>query len=379
MHITHIDTFILHHDLDQPFQSSNAQFNARRHCLVAVHCDTGIVGWGECLGPADITASAVQMMVPLLIGENPLQIEPLWTKLYNQFRDPGQAGVIIQAISGIDIALWDIFGKHVDMPIYQLLGGAYRTRIPAYATGGFRAVQGDRIDTLCQEIEGYYNEGFKAFKIKIGFGLQTDIASVKAVRNIIGNNSILMVDANHGYDVADAIQVAKRIEQYNIEWFEEPIIPELLSGYKRIRNAQNIPVAGGETWYTKWGMHQAMTADAVDILQPDICGTGGFSECKKIIALCEAHGVRLVPHVWGTGVAVSASLHLHAILPPNPPAHEARQAYIECDRTHNPFRQAILQTPIEHENGFVNVPTEAGLGITINMDAVMEYGIVIPK
>ncbi len=375
MQITRIQTFVLHHDLEQPFQSSNAQFNARRHCLVAVQCADGTTGWGECLGPADITAAAVQMMAPLLIGENPLHIEPLWTRLYNQFRDPGQAGVIVQAISGIDIALWDIFGKHTNMPIYQLLGGAYRTRIPAYATGGFRAVQGDRIATLSREIQSYYNDGFRAFKIKIGFGLQTDINSVKAVRDIIGNDSILMVDANHGYDVCDAIQLAKRLEPYCIEWFEEPVLPELLHGYKRLRQSQNIPVAGGETWYTKWGMQRAIAADAVDILQPDICGAGGFSECKKIIALCEVHGVRLVPHVWGTGVAIAASLHLHAILPPAPPAYEARQAYIEFDRTHNPFRQAILQTPIDCDNGYVQVPTGAGLGIAIDMDTVTKYRV----
>lgn len=373
MKITEIKTYVLHHELDAPFQSSNAQFNARRHCILSVHCDNGLVGWGECLGPADITQSAVQMMTPLLIGENPLNIEPLWTKLYNAYRDPGQAGVIIQAISGIDIALWDIMGKYYNAPIYQLLGGAYRTEVPAYATGGFRMVNGDRVETLCNEIQGYYNDGFRAFKIKIGFGIQIDIASVKAVRNIIGTHSMLMVDANHGYDMTDAITVSKAIEPYNIEWFEEPIIPELLNGYAHIRAHQNIPVAGGETWYTRWGMHTALKHACVDILQPDICGAGGFSECKKIIALAETYGVRIVPHVWGTGIAICASLHLHAILPPNPPAYEARQAYFEFDRTDNPYRQAILQFPIEHNKGMVKIPNRAGLGIDINMDMVKKY------
>ena len=186
---------------------------------------------------------------------------------------------------------------------------------------------------------------------------------------------MLMVDANHGYDVADAIKISRMIEPYNVEWLEEPIIPELLNGYKRIRDSQNIPIAGGETWYSKWGMHTAMGADAVDILQPDICGAGGFTDCKKIIALCDVHGVRLVPHVWGTGVAIAASLHFHAIIPPAPPAHEAREPYFECDQTYNPFRQSILTTPIEHVNGFIAVPTGAGLGIDINMDKVMEYSV----
>ena len=121
--ITDIKTYILHCDLEHPFQSSHSQFNARRHCLVSIHCDDGTVGWGECLGPADITSTSVHMMKPLLLGESPLNIDPLWLKLYNQFRDSGQAGGIIQAISGIDIALWDIMGKVYNAPIYQLLGG----------------------------------------------------------------------------------------------------------------------------------------------------------------------------------------------------------------------------------------------------------------
>ena len=375
MKITDVKTYILHHDLEHPFQSSNSQFNARRHCLVSVHCDDGTMGWGECLGPADITSASVHMMKPLLLGENPLNIEPLWLKLYNQFRDPGQAGVIIQAISGIDIALWDIMGKVYNTPMYQLLGGAFRSKIPAYATGGFRATTGDRMKTLCQEVQSYYDAGVRAFKIKIGFGLTTDLTSIQAVRAIIGADSTLMVDANHGYDVADAIKMARMMEPYNIAWFEEPIIPELLSGYKRIRNSQSIPVAGGETWYTKWGMHTAMSADAVDILQPDICGAGGFTDCKKIIALCDVHGVRLVPHVWGTGIAIAASLHFHAIIPPAPPAHEAREPYLEFDQTHNPFRQAILQTSIEQVNGFVNVPKGAGLGIGIDLDVIRDYSV----
>ena len=375
MKITHVKTYILHHDLDAPFQSSHSQFNARRHCLVSVHCDNGMVGWGECLGPADITSAAVDMMQSLIVGENPLHIESIWLKLYNQFRDPGQAGVIIQAISGIDIALWDIAGKYYNAPIYQLLGGAHRMRIPAYATGGFRSTQGERVATLCEEIQSRVDEGFKAFKIKIGFGIATDVASVKAVREIIGQDKMLMVDANHGYDVADAIKVAKLMEPYDIEWFEEPIVPELLDGYKRIRDSQNIPIAAGETWYTKWGMHRAMSAHAVDIIQPNVCGTGGFTECKKIIALADVHGVRLVPHVWGTGVVLAASLHFHAILPPSPPAHEAREPYIEFDRTHNPFRQAILSQPIEHDKGYLDVPTGAGLGIDINMQELEKYQV----
>ena len=373
MKITEINTHLLYHKLEQPFQSSFSTFKARFHCLVEIICDNGLVGWGECLGPADINAAIVKSMSSMIIGRNPLDIEPIWLDVYNQYRDQGQRGGIHTALSGIDIALWDIAGKYFKAPIYQLMGGAYRTEIPAYATGGFRPEHQDHCTACAAEMAQYVAEGFKAIKIKIGYGIESDLATIKAVRQAIGPDIDFMIDANHGYDAIDAIEIGQRAAPYNIHWFEEPVVPEALRSYSRIRQKQSIPIAGGETWHGRWAMTEALTQNAVDILQPDVCGTGGLSEARKLITLCDTHHVRLVPHVWGTAVALAAGLHFHAIIPPAPPAHEARSPYLEFDRTYNPFRQEIVKTPIEHQNGVVSVPNGPGLGIDINRDILEKY------
>lgn len=373
MKITRVTTHLLHHDLEAPFESSFSTFRARRHCLVEIECDNGLVGWGECLGPADINAAVVASMTPLLIGRNPLDIEPLWLELYNQFRDQGQRGPMHTGLSGIDIALWDIAGKHFDAPIYQLMGGAWRTEIPAYATGGFRPEGGDHASAAAAEMAENVAEGFDSVKIKIGYGIASDLKTIAAVREAIGPDVELMIDANHGYDAIDAIEVGRKAAKFDIAWFEEPVVPEALRAYQQVCANQPIPVAGGETWHGRWGVDEALQQKTVHILQPDICGIGGLSEARKIITLADIHHVRIVPHVWGTAVALAAGLHFHAILPPTPPTHSSRSPRLEFDRTYNPFRQEIVEQPIEHNKGVVSVPNGPGLGISINRDALQAY------
>lgn len=371
--ITEVQTHLLTHKLDEPFQSSHTQFDSRTHCLLEIVCEDGTVGWGECLGPAILNVALVKAMRPWLLGRDPDEIEPLWLLLYNQFRDQGMAGVTITALSGIDVALWDIKGKRCGLPVYSLLGGAFRKSVPAYATGAFRRLTGDRPAYLAEETAGYVREGFGAVKIKIGYGVEEDITAIRAVREAIGPDAGFMIDANHGYDVLEAIQLAHAVSDCDIGWFEEPVVPEDFAGYRKIRAAQPIPVAGGETWYTRWGFQKAFTADVIDIAQPDICGVGGFTEGKKISDMASAFNVRLIPHVWGTGVALAAGLHYLASIPDHPPRHEPRPPMLEFDRTHNPFRQAVLKEPIEHSSGIVAVPDGPGLGIEINRDALTQY------
>lgn len=376
MQIIEINTHLLYHELEKPFQSSFSTFKARFHCLVEVICDNGIVGWGECLGPADINAAVVKSMSSLIVGHNPLDIEPIWQSVYDQYRDQGQRGPIHTALSGIDIALWDIAGKYFDAPIYQLMGGAYRTEIPAYATGGFRPEGGNHQQSCIKEMTALVEEGFKAVKIKIGFGVKDDIETIKALRQALGTNIEIMIDANHGYDTIDAIKIGCAVDKFNIEWFEEPVIPEALDAYQKIRAQQPLPVAAGETWHGRYAIQSALEKNSVDILQPDVCGVGGLSEARKIITLCEVNHVRLVPHVWGTAVALAAGLHFHAIIPPMPGCHNQYSPKLEFDRTYNPFRQSIVAKPIEHKNGVVGVPNGPGLGIEINKSVLKEF---LPK
>lgn len=373
MKIDAVRTHILDHKLDQVFESASMRFNRRQHCLVEIVCDDGTIGWGECLGPANPNAAVVEAYAASLVGRDPLETERIWIELYNLLRDQGQRGLTVTALSGIDIALWDIKGKHFGAPVSTLLGGRFRESVKAYATGGFRKVGTDRVADLAEETGAYAKEGFHAVKIKIGFGVEDDLKVIAAVREAIGPETRFMIDANHGYDVVEAVELGKRAVRHGIDWFEEPVLPEQLDAYCAVRAGQPIPVAGGETWHGRYGMRDPLARRAVDILQPDICGTGGFSEMRRVADMAAMAGVRLVPHVWGTGVALAASLQFMAALAPNPPRPDPVEPILEFDRTTNPFRQAVLTSPIEHVGGVVAIPDGPGLGVEIDREALSRF------
>jgi D-galactarolactone cycloisomerase len=323
-----------------------------------------------------MTAAVVESVAPWLIGEDPLRTDHLWRTIYARLRDHGQKGVVIQGLSGIDIALWDIKGKHFGVPVHQLLGGTVRTDVGAYATGLYRRKSGDPVRYLADEAAGYVAEGFSAVKLKVGFGVEDDVAMARAMREAIGNKVALMVDANHAYDSIAAIKLGRMIEPYDIGWFEEPVPPEDIAGHLAVKAALSIPVAGGECEFTRLGFRELLVARAIDIVQPDTCAAGGLSECKKIADMTEAFGVRYNPHVWGTGVAIAASLQLLAVLPPHtPPSLNPLEPMLEFDRTEHPIRQAILKEPIEHVKGVVRVPDGPGLGIEIDREALARFKV----
>ncbi|OWV98791.1 mandelate racemase/muconate lactonizing enzyme family protein [Rhizobium sp. R693] len=373
MKIVAVRTHLLDHELETAFESAATRFSRRSHVLVEIECDDGTIGWGECLGPAAANAAVVATYAPHLIGKDPRETAKLWAVLYNLLRDQGQRGLTVTALSGIDIALWDIKGKHYDAPVSVLLGGRWREGVRAYATGSFKRDGVDRVSDNATEMAQRRAEGFHACKIKIGFGVEEDLRVIRAVRDAIGSEMRLMIDANHGYTVAEAVRLGKAAAEYDIDWFEEPVLPEQLSAYCEVRSRQPIPVAGGETWYGRWGMWQAMSAGAVDILQPDICGCGGLSEAAKIADMATLNGVRVVPHVWGTGVQIAAALQFIAAMVPDPVRASPVEPIMEFDRTHNPFRQAVLQRPIEAVDGVVSIPEGPGLGIEINRDALQRF------
>jgi D-galactarolactone cycloisomerase len=373
MKIEAVRTHLLEHRLATPFESASMRFDRRAHILVEIICDNGLIGWGECLGPARPNAAVVAAYAQWLIGADPLETEKIWARLYNALRDQGQRGLTITALSGIDIALWDIKGKHFGVPVSTLLGGRFRDSVKAYATGSFKRDGVDRIEDNVADVCRYQREGFCASKIKIGFGVTDDLAVVRAVRDAVGPDFRLMVDANHGYDAMEAVRFGQAARELDLDWFEEPVVPEQLSAYREVKAGQPIPVAGGETWHGRWGMKEPVESRAVDILQPDLAGTGGFTEARRIADMAALHGIRLVPHVWGTAVHIAAALQFMAAMVPNPVRVNPIEPILEFDRTDNPFRQAVLMAPIEHENGVVRIPDGPGLGIEINRDALVEF------
>src|SRR5262249_22170813 len=232
MRITSVRTHILEAPLSQPFAYSRAWYDTRTAMVVEIETDDGLTGWGECYGPARMTSAVVNSVTPWLVAEDPLRTDYLWQMVYGRLRDHGQKGVVIQGLSGIDIALWDIKGRHFGVPVHQLLGGALRTEVTAYATGLYRRKSGDPVAYLAEEAAGYVAEGFSAVKLKVGFGVHEDAATTRAVREAIGPRVALMVDANHAYDAVAAVKLGRMIEPCDIGWFEEPVPPEDVAGYR---------------------------------------------------------------------------------------------------------------------------------------------------
>ncbi|MCI4664015.1 MAG: mandelate racemase/muconate lactonizing enzyme family protein [Neomegalonema sp.] len=375
MKIEAVRTHLLDHPLSVPFESASGRFERRTHCLVEVVCEDGAVGWGECLGPARLNAAVVQAYAPRLQGRNPLETEKIWLDLYNFLRDQGQRGLAVTGLGGIDVALWDLKGKRFGQPISMLLGGRFREEARAYATGGFRPAGVDRVEAMAAETGTYARDGFSAVKIKIGFDVEEDLKVIEAVRAAIGADTRLMIDANHGYDPLEAIELGRRAAKFDIDWFEEPVLPELLDGYRAVRAQQPIPVAAGETWHTRYAMREPLAQRAVDIIQPNVLGVGGFTEIRRVADLASLHGVRCQPHCWGTGISIAACLQFLSALPHDPPRPEPRAPMLEFDQTENPFRQAVLAQPILHKGGVVAVPDGPGLGVEVNRDALAAYAL----
>ncbi|MCK6453149.1 MAG: mandelate racemase/muconate lactonizing enzyme family protein [Alphaproteobacteria bacterium] len=376
MKIAEIRTYLMDAPLERPFAYSQAWFDRRAALLVEVVAEDGLSGWGECFGPMTrAVAGAVEFLKPALVGQDAMATEALWQAMYNRTRDHGQKGVAIEALSGIDIALWDLKGKALDLPIHRLMGGPLRSRVQAYATGFYRTRDPNQRDRLVAEAERHVADGYAAFKLKLGFGVADDIGLCEAVRKRVGDKVAIMVDANHAYDATAAIRLGRAIERLDIGWFEEPVPPEDVEGYRQVKSALAIPIAGGEAEFTRWGFRRLLAERALDVAQPDTCAVGGISECKKIADMASAFGVRTIPHCWGSGVAVATALQMLAVIPHTPPALQPIEPLLEFDRSEHPYRMAVVKSPIVPRDGWVDIPTGPGLGIEIDRDAVRRYSV----
>ena len=381
MKITGVKTYVLQATLGKHrFGWSQRVTDRRQSAICVVDTDEGIQGVGEAFyfgGPAGVVATLIDDgLGPLVVGHDPFDSSVLWDRLYNWTRDQGQKGLTISAISAIDIALWDIKGKALGLPVYKLLGGAYRSRARAYATGLYEP-QGvaSIVDALVEEAVTYRQAGFTGMKLKIGYGLATDERYVRAIREAIGDDIALMVDANHAYNTSEAIRVARVLADYDVYWFEEPVVPEDLDGYREVRAASEVLIAGGECEYTRYGFRQLIDCRAVDILQPDLCAAGGYTEVMKIIAMASAASIPVVPHVWGTNVGLAAALQLYAALPNIPERRFAAEPFFEYDRSPHPFRDGVTHEQLLFEGGYLEIPDRPGLGISLDMAFVQTFTV----
>jgi D-galactarolactone cycloisomerase len=377
MKVTDVKTYHLSVKVDQPFISARGwSYTHKNAMLVKVETDEGIEGWGECYGPAGVAKTVVETLLKTqVIGRDPYDVEVIWEKLYGQLKDYGLNGMTIAGISGVDIALWDVIGKACGKPIHKLIGGCFRDRVAAYATGFFFKDLQTVLPDAVAEARLYQAQGFRAMKMKIGLGsMKKDVDRIQAVRDTVGPEMQLMVDANHCFTVSQAILLGRKLEELDVYWFEEPISPEDLDGYVEVTRALDLPVAGGENQFTRFGFQPILARRAMDIIEPDVCAAGGITECRKIAALASAHCVQCAPHSYGSSaIGLAATLHFLASLPDCPSCLVPVAPMLELEQTFNPFRDELSRVPIVCRDGFVDIPQGPGLGLDIDTDAIERY------
>jgi D-galactarolactone cycloisomerase len=381
MKITGVEVHVLKSPLAEPFAFSQGWVRQRSATLVEVVTDEGVTGWGEAfaqgLEPPEIAAAAIEYALkPLLIGADPLATEVLWHRMYHATRDYGRKGSVVAAISAVDIALWDIAGRARGEPIHKLLGGAFRDRVEPYATGFYRIKGQGEAARLADEALRHHEAGFRLMKVKLGYGVEDDIACMQAIcRAIEGRDITLMIDTNHAYGRAEALRLGRALADCKLRWYEEPVVPEDLRGYVEMREKLTMPIAGGENEHTMYGYRELFAAGAVDIAQPDLGSCGGITAARHIIALAQSHGVAVNPHVWGSAIAQAASLQLIAALPVAHHSLFAQEPVFEYDRSSHPFRQHLITEPILQQGGWVTIPDGPGLGVEIDRAALEKYRV----
>jgi D-galactarolactone cycloisomerase len=344
-------------------------------CLVKITADDGTSGWGEAhapLGPAATKAVVDDVLAPLLLGQDPFAIERHWEYMYGSQRLRGHvAGFQMEAIAGVDIALWDLAGKLLDLPVYRLLGGPFRTDLPAYASG----VPGATPDERAENAMRFVAEGYTALKTSIGRGdIDADLAGVAAIIDAVAGRGDVLVDAHGAYAADLALTVGRRLEALGVAWFEDPLPPEDIAGYARLAAALDMPVAGGETECTRWQVDERLRAGAFDVILPDVCRAGGISEGRRIADVARLHNVRWAAHVsMGSSIHVAAAAHLAAASP--------NFLVFEFPSAPNPLGDVLLTTPLHPEGGFLRVPDGPGLGVSfdearLTAHIVSEKGLV---
>jgi L-alanine-DL-glutamate epimerase-like enolase superfamily enzyme len=392
--IASITTYSVSYPLAAPMADAVHYIPGRAALLVEVADDGGRVGTGESAiygGSASVTEALVHdVLAPRVLGADPTRPELLWQRMLWPSHQLGTGGALPMAISGIDIAAWDLLGQHAGLPLANLLGG-HTDRVRAYASGGFY-FDGKDAAALAEEFKGYAARGFGHGKMKVGrtpetplnplahmvepgfatVSLAEDLERVQAVRAAVGEDFRLMVDANNAWDVTTALAAGRQLERLGVHWFEEPVATDDRAGSARLAAALDVPVAGYETESQLSGFRDLIAAGAVDVVQPDVIWAGGITGCRRVAALAYAAGLPCVPHVYSTAVSIAANLHFMASLP---------NCYLlELDQNPNALRTELLAEPIEPDaDAVVAVPRGPGLGIRLDQATLRRYATAPPR
>ncbi|NQT14616.1 MAG: mandelate racemase/muconate lactonizing enzyme family protein [Planctomycetes bacterium] len=360
----------------------NDSFNTT---LVRVETDAGLVGYGEAKASVGsigaqraLVAVIEEELAPMLVGEDPRDVARLWEVMYNGSRAGyalsrgrvfpalGRRGITICGISGIDLALWDILGRSLDVPVYRLLGGKCRDRLPAYASGGWAGEE-----EIGDQLLGYVEEGgFRAVKMRVGVmdgDVMTSVRRVRAARESLGEAVDLMADAHGTFGVAEAKRFCREVAECRLAWLEEPVSADNKRGCAEVRAATDIPISAGESEFTRFDFLELAQLGCVDVFQPDLAICGGITEGMRIAALAEAYQLGLAPHLWGGALMFSAGLQVCAVSP--------AAFIVEYSLLHNPLQHDLALEPITATEGEVTIPDRPGLGVSINQDFVERFKV----
>ncbi len=332
--------------------------------FVKITTKDGIVGWGEALAPVApevVCAIIEQLLAPVLMRRDPHDGNVLWNVMYDLMRERGYyGGFMLDAISACDTALWDLRGKLLNQPVFKLLGGAFRERVPSYVSGLPRPTAEERVALALE----FVDEGFDAFKLAAGHGLRADVASVKSLRDALGDEATLLLDAHWVYTLDEAVQLGHALADLGVGFFEAPINPEDIESHARLAAAVAVPIAHGETERTRYQFRPWLMQKAADILQPDV-GRAGISEVIKIAAMAEAFNVMMAPHLSvGLGVCIAATIHVAAAIPNlylleyQPPVFE--------------IANMLLESPLTCKAGHYEIPSSVGLGVELDESRLRE-------
>jgi D-galactarolactone cycloisomerase len=366
MKITDVQTIRLRAPIPsegQVFSRSGVR-STRSSTLIRVETDEGIHGLGSASGNGELIEFIIaRALKPLLIGMDPTDIGTIWETAYVRggHKEFGTRGIGVVALSGVDVALWDILGKVRGVPLYELVGGKMRDKVPVYAT----ALYPEQPTDVARRARNFAEQGFHGVKIKVGFDLDQDVRIVRAVRQDLGKDFVVMTDANQGYTREVAIRAAQAFAEAGAYWLEEPLFVEDIEGHALLREKARTPIAVGENLHMSYAFENFILRGAVDFIQPDVARAGGVTEVQKIAGLAAQHNVPVSFHTWGDAVALAASVHLAAAI--------KNCIVMELDYTYNPLREELLKEPIRLTNGYLVPPDRPGLGIELNPETLRRF------
>ena len=371
MKITKVEPILLSYEYkkDEAWGWSGGSVQVWHTALVRVYTDEGIVGLGE-MGTGHYIPEGAEaicrFLTPTLLGQDPMEIDVLYSKMYKLGANWGRRGLAMGVISGIEVALWDIKGKALGVPVWNLLGGRYRTKVRAYASGGMEKP----LPNLIEEVKSYLDRGFTAVKIRGGYDVKRDAEMCEGLRKALGFDFDLALDCGQGYvpfpwSARQARQVVEALAPYKLFFVEEPCRTDELDVYSYVTANSPLPIAGGENGCGIAEFKQLVDKRCVDIIQPDVTHAGGIGEVKRAAEYAALAGIQVAPHVFRSGVSFAAHLHLLSAIP-NALAFEYQQIA-------NPLRELLLDEPVKMENGFVSVPCRPGLGVHLDDDIIRAF------